>query len=148
MNRLNSPAVILGLSETGLAVARSLAARGVNVHGVVFGKALSHGEFSRRLQFHRGPEFISDDEPVSFLTNLAERIGGKPVLCVTGDENLLFLYRNRETLAPHYRFLVWESPRLLELASKRSLATLGSDRIASAGNCCVSSLDEVVAACE
>lgn len=93
--------MVLGLSPTGLAVARSLGRRGIPVQGADFdGWAL--GRFSRFVAFDRKLQRASASRDgtrlLAELQELADRMDGKPALFLTNDDYI-------ELLAPHYGIL-------------------------------------------
>ena len=114
-------AVVLNLSATGLALARSLGPRGVRVLG--FDPRRSEvGQFSRWVERDRrmarcgsGPELLER------LCALGRELAPKPVLYTAGDPSLEFACTHHERLREH--FLLPESLRPEEagaLADKRS----------------------------
>jgi len=111
-------AMVLGLSETGLAVARSLSRKGLKVAGIHFGSENTPSSSSRHLDFIRGPALTDETALVKFYEKLGQEQEHKPVLCPTGDENVLFLYKHRNLLKKYFKFYIWESPDLTVLSSK------------------------------
>jgi predicted ATP-grasp superfamily ATP-dependent carboligase len=124
MNPFKRPAVVAGLSETGLAVARSLSRRNVEVIGVHSGNEKVPAQWSRVLKFVRAPSMNNDSVLLDFYKQLATNYDVKPVLCPTGDPNVLFIYRHRKVLSSLYEFFIWESERLEDITSKRNLYVL------------------------
>lgn len=102
-------AVVLTVSPTGLAIARSLAPRGVRVYGVDCQRR-EIGHYSRWLV--RDPR-IAYKEPGSQLLNGLLRFGAEqdrpPVLFVAGDPYMEFVARNHERLRE--RFILPHSMR-------------------------------------
>jgi D-aspartate ligase len=121
-------AVVLGLSETGLGVARSLHRRGIRVFGLHGNGERPPAASSRHLEFVPGWEIQDSDAAIEFLRKLLSKAGRGSVLLPTGDQNLLFVHRHRRQLSEDFRFCVWDSPRLEEMASKRGLVGL-SERL-------------------
>jgi len=97
------PAVVLGLSPTGLAVAGSLGRRGVPVLGVDAERTPAAA--SRHIAFHRAPP-AGTDALLAALEALAARTGTRPVLLPTADEHAAFLDRHHERLAGAFRMLL------------------------------------------
>lgn len=120
-------AVVAGLSETGLAVARSLSLAGLKVVGLHFGSEETPSSYSRHIHFIRGPDLENEQELLQFYSDIAEKQNSKPVLLPTGDQNLLFVYRNRDILHKLYDFYIWESDYLEVLASKMDFLSLANE---------------------
>ena len=103
------PAVVLTLSPTGLAVARSLAPRGVRVFGVD----------SNRREIGHASRWITQDPRIAFLAAGPALLDGllalgaeqavKPVLFVAGDPYIDFVAEHHERLRE--RFVLMESMR-------------------------------------
>jgi predicted ATP-grasp superfamily ATP-dependent carboligase len=96
------PAVVLTLSPTGLAVARSLAPRGVRVFGVDSAR-LEIGHFSRWIERDRRIAFLpSGPALLDGLLALAAELPAKPVLFVAGDPYLEFVAEHHERLRERF----------------------------------------------
>jgi predicted ATP-grasp superfamily ATP-dependent carboligase len=102
-------AVVLTLSATGLAVARSLQPRGVRVYGVD-SLGIEVGNYSRRVvrdpriaRLPPGPALLHG------LLSLASEKRRKPVLYVAGDRYLEFVADNHQALRE--RFILQDSMR-------------------------------------
>jgi predicted ATP-grasp superfamily ATP-dependent carboligase len=121
-------AIVLGLTEAGLGVARSLHRRGIRVFGLHSSGERPPAASSRHLEFVPGWEIQDPDAALEFLRKLLPRAGRGSVLFPTGDQNLLFVHRQRHRLAEDFRFYVWDSPLLEEMSSKRGLVGL-SERL-------------------
>lgn len=97
------PAVVLGLSPTGLHVVRALGRAGVQVTGVADGPAAGLGS---RYLAHR----IVEPDPQCLLEILLQRFpvpdspGNRCVLIPTSDKDVEFVIRNAKTLEPHFAF--------------------------------------------
>jgi D-aspartate ligase len=91
-------AIVLGLFETGLAVARGLGRAGIRVIGLDY--KLDVGSRSRYVEAHRSPRPLEDTEGfLTVLESLAARERRKPVLMVTSDDFLLPSSVNRQRIA-------------------------------------------------
>jgi len=119
-------AFVLGVAEAGLAVARSLHRRGIKVFGLHSSGERPPGALSRYLEFVPGWDIKDPDAAIEFLRKLLPRAGRGSVLFPTGDQNLLFVHRQRQRLADDFRFYVWNSPLLEEMSSKRGLVGLSA----------------------
>ncbi len=100
------PALVLGLSETGLAAARSLSSFGVRV----FGAAESPGEFgvySNRVITLRSPMSPSDAPRfVDWLCDWADSQPDKPVLIPTSDRFVLLVTMYAKRCAEHFQYVL------------------------------------------
>ncbi|MBW2447756.1 MAG: hypothetical protein JRG83_17790 [Deltaproteobacteria bacterium] len=125
-------AVVLTVSPTGLAVARSLAPRGVAVYGVD-SERREIGHYSR--WFRRDPRFAYLPPGPEFIARLLE-FGAEqarpPVLFIAGDPYMDLIADHHEALRAH--FILPESMRpegVSKLVNKRScyehFETLGID---------------------
>jgi predicted ATP-grasp superfamily ATP-dependent carboligase len=116
----------MGLTPTGIALARALGRRGVEVIGVSSddNPPAAH---SRLFCYRRGPRTRDKDESRAFYLALGDELGRRPVVLPTGDPNVLFLSAFREELAQRFRFLIPAAHELEQIASKRSFAGLARD---------------------
>ena len=98
------PAIILGMSANGLAVARSLGRKGIPVIGV--GACPTEpGLYCRFLRAkHIAPDVQDEQEFLEFLISLAKGLADRGVLFLTADEYVLFCSRYREELSTSYDF--------------------------------------------
>jgi len=102
MNTVSSlpPAVVLGLSATGLYAIRELGVAGIPVIGI--GTTRQCGAASRYLQ-----HVIIEPDESRRLVALRKLVSGtvaKPVLIPTSDQDLEFIIRNSEELAEDFAF--------------------------------------------
>ena len=116
------PCVVATMSYSGLALARSLARRGVRVIAVGSSRH-DIGMSSRFVTPVVFPHILrSEQDTVNALLELAGRIGEPAVFFPTGDALVLPLSRHRAELERHYRFLI-PAPDVVErLLSKSGLA--------------------------
>ena len=116
------PAVVVTMSYSGLALARSLAKKGVKVYAVA-GSKNEVGMSSRYVKSIVAPNIIkSEKDTVKFLLELAGSIGEKAVLFPTGDAIVLPISRNREILEKYYKFLMPKPEVVEKLVSKNGLS--------------------------
>jgi predicted ATP-grasp superfamily ATP-dependent carboligase len=116
------------MSYSGLALARSLARRGVKVYGVA-GSPSEVGMTSRFVTPVIYPDIIrSDEDTVGALLDLSEKIGEPAVLFPTGDALVLPISRHRDRLSSRYKFLVPEPELAERLVSKDGLAEILQER--------------------
>lgn len=105
MKRGNQPpAVILGMSTTGLSVARSLGRKGIKVYGIDWD---NHGPatYSRYVKPSIAPNVIEkEDNFIDYLIDFGERLPKPTVLLCAHDEYVSAVSRNRERLQPYFIF--------------------------------------------
>jgi len=117
MKKPDHAAVVLGMFETGLAVARSLGRAGIRVQG------LDHrswaGFRSKYVEASLCPNPVSNpDAFVDYLARIAASEERKPVLFVTSDDFLLAVSRNRERLKDLVLFNIPDADTLESIADK------------------------------
>jgi D-aspartate ligase len=97
------PAVVLGMFETGLGVARSLGKEGIRVLGFDHKKDI--GFYSRFVRPKICPHPVTmENEFIRFLIESGRKEKEKPVLFITSDNFILTISKNRERLSPYYHF--------------------------------------------
>lgn len=100
-DKATNPAVVLGMFETGLGVARSLGRAGIKVKGLDFNRKV--GFYSKYIDAVFCPHPLDrEEEFVAFLLEIARREKKQPVLFITSDEFLLPVSRNRDDLSKYY----------------------------------------------
>ena len=100
-------ALLLGLSETGLGVGRSLGRQGIKVIGLDYEKGL--GSYSKYIQAGICPHPIKRERDfLRFLVDVCTKDKHKPVLFITDDNFLNTISRNRESLETKIIFLLPE----------------------------------------
>jgi D-aspartate ligase len=116
----------MGLSSTGIAAARALGRRGVDVIGVSSddNPPAAH---SRLFRYRRGPLYWDWEGARTFYRELGDELGQRAVVLPTGDPNVLFLSAFREELEERFRFLIPPAQSLEQIASKRAFAGLARD---------------------
>jgi D-aspartate ligase len=103
------PAIVLGLSPTGLGVLRSLARLGVEVYGVYSDPAAEIARHSRLLRArYRLMDTKADAEILGLLDTIRRRAGSpdRMVIIPTNDRYARFLSVQRETLDAAFLFRV------------------------------------------
>jgi predicted ATP-grasp superfamily ATP-dependent carboligase len=113
----------MGLTPTGLAVARALGRRGVRVVAT-HGGADPPAAASRYLRPVRSPGARRPAELLRFYVELASELGCRAALLPTGDRNVRFLSEHRDALARHYAFSVCDAELLDTMSSKRDFVAL------------------------
>src|SRR5271167_2758087 len=97
--RVQTPAVVMNMSYTGLGIARSLGERGVSVIGLSAQPRLC-GNFTRYAKVLRCPDSRHEPEALlHFLLTLGPELGRGSVIFPTRDDDVLFLDRYRDKLA-------------------------------------------------
>ena len=87
------PAVVFGLSETGLSIGRSLRRMGIIVYGISFTKEI--GYYSKKINGLILPNPISDTNKFSdALKSLCSTLNKKPVLFIASDLYLDYYTKN------------------------------------------------------
>lgn len=120
------PAVVLVSSQHGgIGIIRSLGREGISVYGV----HQDIREPAAQSRYLRGVfcwDFSSAPAPdsVSFLLEVAEQIGGRPVLIATSDVTALFLAENAEILAVKYLFSTPSAEVVRVFSSKKQTSDL------------------------
>lgn len=117
MKKPDHAAVVLGMFETGLAVARSLGRAGIRVLGL--DHRFQSGFRSKYVEASLCPEPVSNpDAFVDYLRHVAGSEERKPVLFVTSDDFLLAVSRNRERLQKFLLLNVPDADILESIADK------------------------------
>jgi predicted ATP-grasp superfamily ATP-dependent carboligase len=115
----STPAFVLGMFDTGLAIMRALAPRGVRMRGFD-PDPCQPGFFSRHGIARRCPDPAEEPtELLCVLLDAAAREGRRPVLYPTSDPFMLFLARHYESLARAFVFATPPPDRLEALVDKR-----------------------------
>jgi D-aspartate ligase len=113
------PAVVLGMSETGLGVARSLGRNGIRVIGLDCRKDVGH--YSRYVQGRLCPDPLAEESAfVDHLLSLAQAENAKPVLFITADGFLRVVSRNRPSVEAHFLVNLPDSLLLDGILDKRT----------------------------
>ena len=122
LERSETPVVVLGSGLGGLAVMRTLGRLGVTLHGVDADS--SAAALRSRYCTARYVQPYDRQQPrayLSFLLDLARRLGRPAVLIATSDEYSLFVARHRERLQPFFLFPDNSADLVESLADKRHM---------------------------
>lgn len=115
--KINNPAVVLGMFETGLGVVRSLGREGVKVFGFDYKKDIAF--YSRYVCAQLCPHPIENQEEfLSFIQDWARRQPEKPILFITSDNFLLVVSKNREKLSDTFLFNLTSNDTIEAIANK------------------------------
>jgi D-aspartate ligase len=124
-NTNNAQAVVMGLTETGLSIARSLGRRGIGVTGVSPLSSISSerhpASYSRFLTYVQEPQTESENERLNFFINFGQKFESRPVILPTFDPNVVFLSQNRYVLEKYFRFILPSHQLLKSITSKSGL---------------------------
>lgn len=113
------PAVILGLSETGLGVGRSLGRHGIKVYGISYHKEI--GYYSKYIDGILLPHpIIQEADFIESLREFCQKIPIKPVLFITGDEYLTFYTKNNSFIAHYFQTNLPEAKLVETISDKYS----------------------------
>lgn len=96
----DNTAIVLGLSETGLGVGRSLGRKGINVIGLDFKKNI--GFYSRHTKALLCPHPLKEEKQfIELLLHIAKKQKEKIALFITADDFLISISRNRKILSEY-----------------------------------------------
>lgn len=102
-HRKDNPAVVLGMYETGLGVARSLGREHIRVIGVDFKRDI--GFYSKYIDAYTCPHPIRQTDAFrDFMVNISRKCSCKPALFITADEFVTAVSRLRKILSDLYLF--------------------------------------------
>ncbi len=123
---LESPALVLGLNETGLGVVRALGQAGIATFGMDDRRRL--GFLSRHVKAATCPHPLLEEEAfVAALAAFAARHARRPALFLTADSFLLTVARHYERLSALFSCLMPSPDLLARLVDKHSLALVCAD---------------------
>ena len=115
--KYDSPALVLDLFETGLAVGRSLGRNGIKVYGLDFKKDI--GWYSKYIESQLCPHPINNEnEFIEFLVSFSKSKGEKPVLFITSDDYLSTVSKSRNYLEQYYYINLPEDVLLEQITDK------------------------------
>ena len=123
----STPALVLGLSPTGLIVIRSLGRRGIPVFGADFNR-WGIGRFSKYCRYHREISEISQQRDGNALCDalleFARGAGSKPVLYITNDDYIELLQPYFSKLKDLFLFSTNLDGNSAKFLDKKSFYTL------------------------
>jgi len=94
-------AVVLGMFETGLGVARSLGRNGIKVYGFDFKKDITF--YSKYVKAKICPHPLNEEKKfIQYLISFGENEHKKPVLFITSDDFLISVSRNKNALDKYF----------------------------------------------
>ena len=93
--QINNPAIIFGLSETGLAIGRSLSKSGVKVYGISYSKEIGYYSKYIHARVFRHPE-ENNDLALGELKSFCESLNEKPVMFIASDVYLMLYAHNQD----------------------------------------------------
>jgi predicted ATP-grasp superfamily ATP-dependent carboligase len=95
-------ALVMNMFYTGLGIARSLGSRGVPVIGLSAHRGI-YGNYTRFADVRHCPDSREHPERlIEFLMKLGEELEAPGIIFPTRDDDVLFLDRYRERLAPYF----------------------------------------------
>ena len=113
----NSPALVLGMFETGLGVVRSLGHLGINVCGFDFKKDIAF--YSKYVKAEICPHpLLQEKEFITFMITYGTKARSKPVVFITSDIFLTAVSRNRELLLPYFLFNLPSDKLIVTISNK------------------------------
>lgn len=119
MKSCKTPAIVLGMAVTGLAVVRSLARYGIKVYALDSdphkpGLKTRYADCRVCPDVHQSP-----DEFKNFLLNMIREIGVGAILLPTNDNFIKFLNNNREELKQNFKFILTDQNIMNQLMDKK-----------------------------
>lgn len=120
MRKNNLPyAIVLGMTATGLSVARSLGRKGVRVYGVD-STLWQPGIFSRYVIPKVAPDPIRKErEFIEYLKKLGKKLSCPAILFFASDEHLSAVSRNRKDLQQYFIFNIPSEDMVENFLDKR-----------------------------
>ncbi len=125
----STPVLILRLDHHGaLGMTRSLGRWGIPVYGVHSqpDAPAFHSRYCRR-GFVRDLDSTPSNESLDYLMDIADHIGGKPILLPSNDETSLFVAQNADVLCQRFLFPVNSARLVRSLVDKRLMSILAKE---------------------
>jgi len=117
-------AFILGLSENGYGILRSLAREGVCVVGFYTEPKKEFGRLSKYCETHYLTPSLDDKQICQALVEWGKRVGNKPVLYPTSDYHTLILAKHGDELSKHFQFHWVSAARLRQIVDKAQMSRI------------------------
>jgi predicted ATP-grasp superfamily ATP-dependent carboligase len=118
-SKLQCDVAILGMSATGLSVARSLGRKGVRVFGIDCNR-LNPGMLSRYVKPCCSPDTVKDEAVfINYLISFAKARPRPLILMCAHDEYVVAVSRNRDVLAPYFKFNIPSKEIVEDFLDKR-----------------------------
>ncbi|MFW6225309.1 MAG: hypothetical protein ACOC4B_03505 [Bacteroidota bacterium] len=122
----NHPALILGLFETALGIARSLGRKGISVYGIDKNKDI--GFYSKYIKATLCPDpVLYEDKFINWLENYISGFNEKPILYFTSDDYLMAFTKNRDMFEDKVSYILPEHDFLEKVADKYSQYNLAKE---------------------
>ena len=110
-------AIVLGMFETGLGVARSLGRKGIKVYGFDFKKDITF--YSKYVKAKICPHPLNEEKQfIQYLTSFGKTEYQKPVLFITSDDFLISVSRNKNALDKYFLINLPENKLIESIANK------------------------------
>lgn len=121
------PVVVASVFQTGLNLMRDLLRRGVRVVGIDCDGSHEGFRSSYGKSYHCPNPDTNPDEWISFMTDLAQRLGGKPVIIPAADIFVSAMGRHADALREHYLFSLESIAVQAALATKEQQYALAAE---------------------
>lgn len=110
-------AVVLGMFETGLGVARSLGRKGIKVYGFDFKKDIAF--HSKYVKAKICPNPLNEEKQfIQYITSFGKTEHQKPVLFITSDDFLISVSRNKNILEDYFQINLPDNKLIESIADK------------------------------
>lgn len=122
-----APAVVVGLSTTGLGTIRALARAGIEVIGVDsgFGRPSARTSRCRKVVCR---DINEENDLMETLIRVSDRCEEKPVLFLSTDMAVLIVSENREVVGDHYQFNLPSQASVNTLMDKAQFSSFARTR--------------------
>ena len=117
--KTKNPAVIFSLSETGLAIGRSLGKQGITVYGISFAKEI--GYFSKYINGKIFPHPKNNEADFKrVLVDFCSNLTSKPVLFIASDIYLVFYANNSSFITKYFLHNLPDKEIIFQIQDKYS----------------------------